>query len=172
MSVFSANLNWYKSLKGSLLMTLFCSVFLIIGIGITVAMIGMSLDWVEAEGVVIDFRSFYDDDSRINAYNIQFVEKLNGTQLIADVWLGSGQKYNVGQKLTILYPPRLIYSAAVHNGLVSNGAVKVKDPIDFYLIPIGLDVVGGIGTFGFLRLLIRSRSQKPRTYPISRALSI
>ncbi|MCJ7632993.1 DUF3592 domain-containing protein [Candidatus Bathyarchaeota archaeon] len=167
MTIFSENLNWYKSRRGSFLMMLFCLFFLIIGVGLTIAMIGMSLDWVEAEGVVIDFRSFYDGDSRINAYKIQFFEQLTGTQLIADVWLGSGQKYNVGQKLPILYPPRLIYSAAVHDGLVSNGAIKVKDPIDFYLIPIGLDVVGGIGAFGFLRLFIRSRSHKPRAYPIS-----
>jgi hypothetical protein len=45
-------------------MTLFCSIFLVIG--------------------------FYDGDSRVNAYKIQFFEQLTGTQLMEDVWLGSG----------------------------------------------------------------------------------
>jgi hypothetical protein len=153
-------------------MTLFCSVFLIVGLGSTIAMIGMSLDYIETEGVVLDRKTWSDPDTWGYAYKIQFVEQQTGTQLIANVSLGNGQYYDIGKRLRILYPPKIFtlirpgVGWVVHDGTVTNGVVVVKDLITFYFIPFGLTVVGGIGTFGFLILFIRS-FRKTRLYLIS-----
>lgn len=136
--------DWYTSRRGSLFMTLFCSVFLIVGLMLACRTIDVSLRFVETEGVVIERKTWSDPDTWGYAYKIQFVEQRTGRQIIANVSLGNGQEYSVGQKLTILYNPEIL------NDIV------VKDLLFFYLIPIGLTGIGGIGTFAFFRLFIRS----------------
>jgi hypothetical protein len=146
-------------------MTLFCSVFLIAGILVAIPTIGASLDWLDAEGIILERETWSDSDTWGYTYRIQFVEQRTGKQVNASISLGNGQKYSVGEKLHILYNPGILNLAPSSSGFVE-GAIVIKD-LGFYLIPIGLIGLGGIGTFGFLRLFIRSLFRKPRTYPIS-----
>jgi uncharacterized membrane protein (UPF0136 family) len=145
-----------------LLMTLFCSLFLIVGIYSAIQTINCSINWVEAEGVVVESTILVEgageSRSLVNAHKIQFVERRTSI-LITASHVGSGQHYDVGQKLMILYDPGILDLAPGPDGTFQR-AIAIKDRF-FYLVPIGLTGVGGLGTFVFLRSYLRSRSKKP-----------
>lgn len=161
----SSGSNGHKSRRVNIFLVLFCSFFLITGIVVAIPTIGMSLDWTGAQGVVSERKTWSDSDTWGYAYKIQFVEQRTGKPVNASIRLGNGQKYNVGETLPILYNPRILSLAPSSSGLIE-GAIVIRD-LGFYLIPLGLVGLGGIGTFFSLRRFIRARHQKPPAYPVS-----